>query len=70
MKPSLGQIDALVRVLEDEDNVQIQFNTENLYDVISEVTPGQYDYLYALIFNNKHLKLRALLIDLGLKLKV
>jgi hypothetical protein len=65
--PTIGQLSELEKRLKEEEWVNTQFNTDNLYEVLKTMTKNQYSYAWALIFNKKPLKLRDLLINLGLK---
>lgn len=73
MRLTPGQITALTTALQENEAVKMQFGEVELYDrlweVIEKITPRQKSFIYALLLNKKMLKLRGLLIDLGLKPK-
>ncbi len=69
MKPAITQISTLANRLSEEDWIKVQFNTEEIFDAIKDITRNQYSYIYALLFNKRALKLREVLISIGLKPK-
>lgn len=64
--PTLSQITSLVSALKGEDALSTQFEFDNAGSVLSGITIKQYKYILFLLFSKKMLKLRDLLLSIGL----
>lgn len=67
MKPQLGQVSNLVHYMKQDEMIQTQFNTETLYEALSETDLKTFNMIKWLRNNNKNMKLRNLLIEVGVK---
>ena len=70
MKPSINQRSTLEKTLKEISWVNVQFDTETIYDALKNITLKQYKYIIFLKANKKSLKLRDMLISIGVKQKI
>ena len=66
-KPTLNQISSLTRALKTENWIQIQFREHTIYGALSEVSLKQFKFIQHLFFSRKNMKLRQVLLDVGVK---
>lgn len=71
-KPSLNQLSSLMDMLKKDETLNNHWQLENKDEVwqkLEKLSLKQYRYFLALIFNQRRIKLNALLEQLGLKRK-
>ena len=64
-----GQTSFLRDTIEKIDWFPIQFDNKNLFGILNKITDEQRRYFHFLILNKKHMKLRNMLIQIGVKPK-
>ena len=55
-KPTLGQISTLAQILQENENVNIHFETDNAFELLTEggLTNAQKGFMYNLIFSKSY----------------
>lgn len=69
MQTTLNQKSLLTRRLKEEKWVTVQFNEETIFSALGRMSEKQYKYILFLLNTHKPLKLREVLIQLGVQLR-
>ena len=68
-KPTLSQIDTLVKIVKEDRQLNKVFDTSNALELLRDITMRQKNFIYALIFNHKFNQLNQVMRNLGFFLK-
>ena len=60
-KPTLTQLDSLIRDFRNDENIVKHWNVEDMYSKLKEISGGQYKRFLALHFHKKYIEINKFL---------